>query len=64
MYNEEIMSTIRECISHEGMLIDPTYSGKAFYGMKQILHSADIYKGTHVLFWNTGGLFNLLSTKR
>ncbi len=63
-YHAEIMGTIEECISHEGMLIDPTYSGKAFYGMKQILLSTDEYKGSHVLFWNTGGMFNLLSNKQ
>lgn len=32
-YDEHIMNVIKECISHEGMILDPTYSGKSFYGM-------------------------------
>lgn len=47
------------------MIIDPTYSGKVFYGMKQtILKEPQKYEGTNVLFWNTGGIINLLSTKQ
>lgn len=62
-YNDELFSTIKECISKEGMLIDPTYSGKAFWGMTNILSSEQVFHGKNVLFWNTGGIFNLLSTK-
>ena len=62
-YNDELFSTIKECISKEGMLIDPTYSGKAFWGMTSILSSKQIFQDKNVLFWNTGGIFNLLSTK-
>ena len=58
---EQLMA-IRECISHEGIVVDPTYSGKAFYGMTSIL-STGKYAGKNVLFWNTGGLINLLSQK-
>ncbi len=56
------LSVIRECISNEGIVIDPTYVGKAFYGMMSILADNE-YKGKKVLFWNTGGLMNLLSQK-
>jgi D-cysteine desulfhydrase len=63
-YNNELFSILKECLSHEGMIIDPTYSGKAFYGMvKTVEASIDRYVGKNLLFWNTGGLFNLLSTK-
>ena len=60
-YNDDLFSTIQECISHEGMILDPTYSGKAFWGMKQELIKNSMYKDSNVLFWNTGGIFNLLS---
>lgn len=60
--SERELEVIRECISHEGMLIDPIYSGKAFFGMSELLPRLNA-KGRHVLFWNTGGLFNLLSGK-
>lgn len=59
---EEELSVIRECIAHEGMVIDPTYVGKAFYGMYSLLSKED-YKGKKVLFWNTGGVINLLSER-
>lgn len=62
-YNEELFSTIKECISNEGIIIDPTYSGKAFWGMINIIKNSSIFQGKNILFWNTGGLFNLLSTK-
>lgn len=59
--NEEL-DTIRECISRQGMLVDPTYSGKAFYGMCEILSQRE-QSGKTVLFWNTGGMMNLFSQK-
>lgn len=61
-YTPLLMETIKECISHEGMIIDPTYSGKAFYGMTNIIeNNFEFFKNHNVLFWNTGGIFNLLS---
>lgn len=62
-YNEDLMAAIKKCISHEGMLIDPTYSGKAFWGMTNTIKESTDYRGKNVLFWNTGGIFNLLSIK-
>ena len=56
----EELRIIQESISKEGMILDPTYSGKAFYGMSKILDKKDLKEGK-VLFWNTGGLINLLS---
>ena len=59
--SEEELEVIREVVSKDGMLVDPTYSGKAFYGMTKL-----IPKGTqkNILFWNTGGIMNLLSQKQ
>lgn len=63
-YNDSLFGTIKECISNEGMLIDPTYSGKAFYGMiNEISVNRSLYLNKNILFWNTGAVFNLLSTK-
>lgn len=61
-YNNYLMNTIKECIKNEGIIIDPTYSGKAFWGMIEIIKSDDSLQNKNILFWNTGGLFNLLST--
>ena len=57
----EELSIIQECISKQGMIIDPTYSGKAFYGMSKIISGFN--RNSSVLFWNTGGYMNLLSQK-
>lgn len=63
-YDEHIMNVIKECISHEGMILDPTYSGKSFYGMVDtIKDNISEYAGKTILFWNTGGIMNLLSTQ-
>lgn len=63
-YNKNIANVIKESLSKEGLIIDPTYSGKAFYGMTDIIKKKHKeFANKTILFWNTGGLFNLLSTK-
>ena len=60
----DLLAYIQECISHEGMIVDPCYSGKSFYGMCKIIENNSIeYKGKNILYWNTGGIMNLLSMK-
>lgn len=60
-YNGKIKTVIKECVANENMFIDPTYSGKAFYGMLEILNNSENLKGKNIVFWNTGGVFNFLS---
>ena len=61
----ELLSVVKECISHEGMIIDPCYSGKSFWGMNEIIrNNPEQYRGKNILYWNTGGLMNLLSMKK
>lgn len=57
----EELCIIQECIARQGMIIDPTYSGKAFYGMSKII--PELGCGSSILFWNTGGYMNLLSQR-
>ena len=60
--NTELINRISECISNEGMLVDPIYSGKAFSGMCNIIEKKlDVFKNKNILFWNTGAMFNLIS---
>lgn len=60
----DLLAYIQECISQEGMIVDPCYSGKSFYGMCKIIENNSIeYKGKNILYWNTGGIMNLLSMK-
>jgi len=59
--NEEDL--IRDMALKEGLILDPTYSGKAFFGMREMVLNNREMEGKNVLFWNTGGIFNLLSNK-
>lgn len=47
---------IKQLAQSEGILLDPVYSGRAFYGMIDYLKNNKIEKNANVLFWHTGGL--------
>jgi D-cysteine desulfhydrase family pyridoxal phosphate-dependent enzyme len=40
----------------EGILLDPVYTARAFYGMMDYLEKRLLPEGSNVLFWHTGGL--------
>lgn len=42
-----------------GVLVDPTYSGKALRGLVELARRGEIPPASRVLFWHTGGLMNL-----
>src|SRR5690606_6544421 len=58
-YDEALRQLSVNSIRDYGFALDTTYSGKAFYGMKEYLKRKSI-KGS-ILFWHTGGIFNFLS---
>ncbi len=47
---------IHELARSEGILLDPVYTGRAFYGMLNCLKENKIKPNSNVLFWHTGGL--------
>ena len=53
-YNREIEKVISEQMIINGMPLDPTYTGKAFWGMMDYLNKNEI-QGKKVLFIHTGG---------
>ena len=53
-WNSEIMDVIRNLYQEEGVGLDPTYTGKAFWGMQTYLRERGI-RGKNVLFLHTGG---------
>lgn len=53
-YNEEVAKTIKKVMTQEGIPMDSTYVGKAFWGMCRYLLENDI-KGKNILFIHTGG---------
>jgi D-cysteine desulfhydrase family pyridoxal phosphate-dependent enzyme len=49
-------NAIKELAHNEGILLDPVYSGRAFYGMLDHLENKKLKNKSNVLFWHTGGL--------
>lgn len=54
MYNRQIEKTIHQQLVCNGMPLDPTYTGKAFWGMQDYLKKNEI-SGKKILFIHTGG---------
>lgn len=53
-YSEEIMNIVREEFKMNGLNLDTTYTGKAFFGMQDFLAKNNI-KNKNILFIHTGG---------
>lgn len=57
----QLLSTIR-LAARKGFITDPTYTGKALTAVFDMVESKEITPGAKVLFWHTGGIYNLLSS--
>ena len=60
----DITKTIKMVVKQSNILLDPVYTGKAFYGMMQYINTHQI-KEQNILFIHTGGiplLFNYANT--
>ena len=53
----EVWETIRWMAEHEGLFLDPVYTGKAMCGLISEVEAGRV--GGNVLFWHTGGAFAL-----
>ena len=53
-YDDRIMKVIREEFCRNGLPLDPTYTGKAFWGMKEYIEEHQL-EDCDVLFLHTGG---------
>ena len=56
----ELKNYIKNIYSQTGLLMDETYSGKAFYGMMQEIKKNGI-QDKNILFWMTGGPLNAMN---
>lgn len=54
LYDRDIEGVIRNIMEQFGIPLDPTYTGKAFFGMKMLLKEKK-QKGENILFIHTGG---------
>src|SRR5699024_3581649 len=53
-YNDKILKTIKKVLINDGIPMDVTYTGKAFWGMKEFINNNDI-SDKNILFIHTGG---------
>jgi D-cysteine desulfhydrase len=57
--NDQVLSLLVELARTEGIILDPVYTGKAFYGMTQELKRNPEVFGDRIIFVHTGGIFGL-----
>jgi len=53
-YNQDILQTIKQVLIREGIPLDTTYTGKAYWGMKEYIKKYGI-TSKNILFIHTGG---------
>ncbi|MFW5701003.1 MAG: 1-aminocyclopropane-1-carboxylate deaminase/D-cysteine desulfhydrase [Cyclobacteriaceae bacterium] len=58
-YDEKLEGFIYKIAKDFGLILDTTYTGKAFYGMQSLMEENKI-SGKNI-FWHTGGIFNLMA---
>lgn len=58
-HSPEMKNFLEKTIRETGIVFDATYSGKALFGMHEILVSSG-FRG-NALFWHTGGIMNFLA---
>jgi D-cysteine desulfhydrase family pyridoxal phosphate-dependent enzyme len=61
---DEGMAAIKRLARSEGMLLDPTYTGKAFAGLLDLVAAGHFGERDPVIFWHTGGLPGLFAGHR
>jgi D-cysteine desulfhydrase/L-cysteate sulfo-lyase len=57
--NDDTVAAIRHMARSEGILLDPTYSGKTFSVLLDMLRRGDFGADEHVVFLHTGGAVSL-----
>ena len=55
----EIYALIAELASLEGLVLDPVYTAKAFYGMLDLIKNGALAAHKDIVFVHTGGIFGL-----
>ena len=58
----EELATIRDVCRADGIVLDPVYTGKAFYGVVSELRRDPTRFGAAVVFIHTGGMFSLFAS--
>jgi 1-aminocyclopropane-1-carboxylate deaminase len=56
----ELINFVKNYIKATGVMIEPTYTGKAMYALHDLIEKDSFQEGTKILFVHTGGLTGLL----
>lgn len=59
-YTLEMEEFLLNATKQTGLMFDTTYSGKAFYGMIDMIKKKPQMQGKNIIFWHTGGLINIM----
>ena len=59
----EAVETIKLVARTEGILLDPTYTGKGMTGYLEIVRKGDVRAGAVPLFVHTGGVFGMMARR-
>ncbi|HQQ64360.1 MAG TPA: D-cysteine desulfhydrase family protein [Pseudomonadales bacterium] len=57
--SDELLALIADVARLEGLILDPVYSGKAFYGMLSEIQRGRFADSKDIVFIHTGGIFGL-----
>lgn len=58
-FSPEMDAYLRKVMRETGLMFDTTYSGKALFGMMDIIKKEHL-QDKKIVFWHTGGLMNIL----
>lgn len=59
-YTSEMEEFLWDTTKKTGLVFDTTYSGKAFYGMMDMIKKKQELLNKNIVFWHTGGLMNIM----
>ncbi len=62
--DQPVYQMIRQLAQTEGILLDPVYTGKAFYGLTQQIKSGELAPMQNVVFVHTGGVFGVFPHRK
>jgi len=59
--DEKLARFIMEFARREGIILGPTYTGKAFLGALTMLEQEKLPKNKNIVLWHTGGIYGLFT---